>query len=368
MGVINKKYLDIRVRRRFYLRFFCSTLILILLIIFLLLAFNKAFSFSEDSIVNYKETGSIDYKIFLKENDFYDTPFLGKNMAYVASLINKVNVDFTYKFNVDKESYLDVKYNIIGNLVIASQNNSNVFFEKQYVLKEDTIKEINNDKGIIINENIEIDYDEYNNLVNSFRTSYAVSTTSYLEVYLQVEEKNKEDNSYKLFNTSKTTLKIPLSQQEININLNDEKLENENKIVTNTKYVIKDVLFLIISIIILLLILIYLVRYLKKVRRLYKLLKLKDNNFDKHVNKILKCYDRIIVNVCTLINFDDYKLIKVVEFQELVDVRDNIKEVINYYLIEEHEKCVFYIVHNDSLYYYMVRLSDLNEEINDEKK
>lgn len=362
MKQINKKYFSVKARRRFYLRFFFSTIILILLILLFKSVFCEAFSFSEDEVVNYKEIGNVDYKVYLKENDFYDKPYLEKNMAYVASLINKIDVDFAYNFNVDKKSDLDIKYSIIGNLVISSQNKSNVFFEKKYVLKEDKIGEMNDENNYNINENVSIDYEKYNNLVNKFRTDYAVSTNSYLDVYLQVEEVNKNTNSYKLVNISKTSLKIPLSQQEVNINLNGEGLDNEQKIVTTNKYVIKNKLCMLVSLIVFVLLFIYFISYLLKIVKLFRIINIKDNKYDKYVKKILKCYDRIIVNVSSVVDFDKYDIIDVADFQELVDVRDNVKEPINYYIIEEHESCLFYIVHNCDVYLYSLNLSDLEEE------
>lgn len=362
MKRINKKYLNVKARRRYYLRFFCSTIILTILIVLFKCLFSVSFSFLENEIVTYKETGDVDYKIYLKENDFYDKPYLEKNMAYIASLIDNVNIDFNYKFNVDRKSDLNVKYSIIGNLVIESQTNSNTFFEKKYVLQEDKTLDLKNEDNFSVSENIVIDYAKYNNLVNKFRTNYAVSTTSYLDVYLQVEEINKDTNSYRIVNVSKTSLKIPLSQQEINININDQKLDNEKKIITTSKYVVKNKLYMLISMIILFILFIYTIKYIFKTIKLFKIISLKDTKYDKYINKLLKCYDRIIVNVRTVVDFDDYNMINVVNFQELVDVRDNVKEPINYYIIEEHESCIFFIIHNNDLYLYSISSSDFDEE------
>lgn len=362
MSKISKRYLNVKARRRFYLRFFCATLIMILLLFTFKSIFNKSFAFSLNEEVIYRETGTVDYKIYLKENEFYDKPYLEKNMAYIASLINKVNVDFMYKFNVDRKSNLDIKYSIIGNLVIQSQNNSNTFFEKKYVLTEDKKDVVKDGSSFTISESVSIDYDKYNNLVNKFRTNYAVNTSSYLDVYLQVEEKNKSDNSYKISNVSKTSLKIPLSQQEININLNDQRLDNEQKIISNEKFVVKNEFLLIVSIVLFVITFVYFVRYICNFIKLLYILNMKDNKYDKFINKILKGYDRIIVNVKTAVNPDNYNVIYVTNFQELVDVRDNVKEPINYFIIEEHQSSIFYLIHNEDLYLYMVSLDDFVEE------
>ena len=83
--------------------------------------------------INYKETSNIDYKIYLKENDFFTEEYLEKNMTYVASLIKNIKVNFNYTFDIDKSNNLDIDYKVVGNLIISNQKDGNVFFEKQYV-------------------------------------------------------------------------------------------------------------------------------------------------------------------------------------------------------------------------------------------
>lgn len=362
MGISNK-YSNAKYRKHFYRRFLFFSLLFAVAIFTFIIIFNNAVSLKKSEMVTYKESGSIDYKIYLKENDFYDTPFLEKNMAYIASLIKRIDINYNYNFYVDKESNIDFKYSIIGNLKISSQNNSNTFFEKKYVLKELKTDEMINKNNFVINDDISIDYDYYNTLANKFKSMYAVSADSFLEVYLQVEEKNKDNNSYKLFNTNKILLKIPLSQQEVNINLDGENIDKENKVAVDTNIKIKSKFLLFISSICMLVIVILFIKIIIMTIKLFKILKYGYTPYEKYVNKILRCYDRIIVNVSTLIDPDSYNTIKVTNFQELVDVRDNVKEPINYYVMEEHKSCVFYLIHNNDLYLYLISEEDIKEEI-----
>ena len=102
------------------------------------------YSISNIKIVNignsnsFKENGDINYKVYLKDNDFYDTNYLDnndKNTAYVASLIDKVNVNFKYNFNMENPSNINFNYSIIGKLSILNSNNGNVLFNKDYTLR-----------------------------------------------------------------------------------------------------------------------------------------------------------------------------------------------------------------------------------------
>ena len=72
----------------------------------------------------------------------------------------------------------------------------------------------------------------------------------------------------------------------------------------------------------------------------------------------LRTYDRLIVESKTIIDFSNYEIIKVNKFEELLDVRDNIKMPINYYVVTPHQKAYFYIV-STNIYLYTVKEVDL---------
>ena len=52
----------------------------------------KSFSTDSKEHITSKENSYIDYKVYLKKNDFYETKYLEKDMLYVASLILKKKV------------------------------------------------------------------------------------------------------------------------------------------------------------------------------------------------------------------------------------------------------------------------------------
>ena len=68
------------------------------------------------------------------------------------------------------------------------------------------------------------------------------------------------------------------------------------------------------------------------------------SKYDKYIERILKEYDRFIANtkIGPIVNDGD-KVIKLNDFQELLDVRDSFKVPINYYNIVSHQKCIFYL-------------------------
>lgn len=348
----------------FNARIVINLLLVIIIVILLIISSFMSFSITKPEIINYEDKSNIDYKVYLKKNDFYETDYLNKGMAYVASLIDKINIKYNYKFNVNEDSDIDLKYKVMAKIVISSQNNSKIFYENEYEIAKEEVTEIRNEKEFLLNKEVIIDYDYYNNLVNKFKSRYAVNTTSYLEVYLQVNEESKETNTYYLNNQTRTILRIPLSEQEINIGLEETNVNDSKQIMSDAQFILGDIKILIIDAILLVLFVISLIKLFKRISVLFS----KKSNYDKYVNRLLRGYDRLIVNVRTAPKLEDYNIVKVESFNELIDMRDNVKEPIRYFVVTEHQKCEFFITNHNDLYLYVVKSVDLDNSNSDDIK
>ena len=91
------------------------------------------------------------------------------------------------------------------------------------------------------------------------------------------------------------------------------------------------------------------------------LTKNKKTNYDKYINKILNEYDRLIVETTTAPNIQDKNIIKINKFEELLDVRDNLKLPIKYFVISKHQKCQFYIDHEEEIYILTIKEVDIEK-------
>ena len=316
-----------------------------------------SFSITKSEVIKYTEKSKIDYKVYLKDNDFYKTPYLNKGMAYVSSLIDTIDIKYDYKFEVSRESNLDINHKIMARIVISSQNNDKIFYEDEYELANEVTEEILDKKDYILSESVSIDYGYYNNLANKFKSNFSVSTDSYLEVYLQVDEKSKEKNEYDLNNQSKTILRIPLSLQELNIGLEENTVNNQKQVSSDSSFIIISIEYIVIDFVLLILIVVFAVKLLKKISSMKKKL----SKYDRYINKIFRGYDRVIVNIKTAPNLDNYNIIKVESFEELLDLRDSTREPIRYFEIMPHQKSEFFLTNHDDLYIYTVKAVDLED-------
>ncbi len=286
---------------------------LILYIFFFIIFFGVCLFFASKTVdrkkafpISYTQTGNIDYKVYLNKNEFYNDEYLPMNKSYIASLINYIDVNFNYLFDIEQKVSMDFDYKIVGELVIENSKGTGRYLEKEYTLLDNKIKKIIDDDKINIKENIKIDYAYYNSIVNSFKATYGVDINSYLNVYLEISPKTVNGSRYKINESNKVSLTIPLSEKAIEIKLNatNQKIVKqivvEGEIIFNQKYLILEIIFLIPSCILLVLI----------VKRLIVILDIY-TPYDRYTKKVLKEYDRLIVETNTNINLKDFNVIAI---------------------------------------------------------
>jgi hypothetical protein len=337
---------------------------LILLILFFSLGLTfllSAFTFKPENNINISESSNINYKVYLKDNLFYDDEYLEEGMSYVSSLIKNISVDFNYLFKADEKLDLKFNYNIVAKLQIKDINTNQSFYEKDYILLDTESEEIKDSTKYTLKKNVNIDYDYYNELANNFKSSYGVSTESNLIVTCTINQET--DNSQIRSNNTPSliTLTIPLSEKSVNIALQEQEINNKSNILETKSIKITNKDNLLISIVLILISVYLFYKLLKLISNLF----IKKTRYDKYISKILKEYDRLIVETTSMPKKDDLIIFKINKFTELLDVRDNLKLPIMYYNVTSHNKCHFYIKNNNELYIHTVKAIDLekNDEI-----
>lgn len=348
-----KSKLKFRIHYSYSMRLVLTIVTFLLFIIPCLYFATKTIEREKTEPINYSDVNNVKYKVYLKENDFYKEKYLEMNRAYVASLIDYIDIDFDYLFNIEKLTKMNFDYQIVAELIIENPKGTR-FVDEKYTIKELTNKELNNGGTLNILENVKIDYSYYNRLANIFKIETGVDINGYLNVYLDINKKTDESLNYKIDENIKSNIKIPLSERalEINFDSNNDKTYKQvtpvGKIKFNLEYLIVEIMLFIISAIFLVRIVYYIMLVSKS-----------KTPYDKYVSKLLKDYDRLVVETKTNIELSKYNVIKINSFTELLDVRDNLKLPIIYYNIVKHEKGIFYIKNNLDVYSYVVKGIDL---------
>lgn len=121
-------------------------------------------------------------------------------------------------------------------MIIKNGDTSTKYYEKDYNLVSKTIDVIDNNTFYNLNKSVDINYDYYNEIANSFKAMYGINSQSYLEVYLNTS--NKVNSKYNNIPTSSQLLvQIPLSQKAIEINLKTQEVNKSiEKNITNYSF------------------------------------------------------------------------------------------------------------------------------------
>ncbi len=352
-----------KVRLKKEARLFINTLLFIVFLSLGLILLNNSYDFGNSTkIISYAESGDTSYKVYLKENNDFDQPFLEEGMGYIASIINSINIDFDYQINVEEDMNFDYEYDVLATLYIMEASSGSILKKEETVLLEKQELEIT-DNHFIIDIEQDIDYDYYNNYVNQFKAEYSVSIDSKLVVTMNVKAKGTNETVLTEINKdTNLSLEIPLSEQTIEIKFASNKINNSEFLSDLQPAGINDLPLFIISCILNVIALGYLIA---AIRVLYAMINNKDI-YTKTIKKYLREYDRVIVTSSqpdlNESSFDNK--IRVMSIEELIDAHDATGSPIIYYEVIPNEKSYFIIIQGKTLYKLTISRAYLEQEKN----
>lgn len=319
------------------------------------------FQLDKTHYINYTEHSTVDYGVHLKENEFYEEDYLGKDQAYVASLIKQVEAAFEYELHMDSKQKVDFKYTygIDAILQITDKNSGGVLFTPTYtVLPARTIERSGN--GLIINEIVSLNYDTYNELASKFIESYDLKSTEsniILQMKVNVIGASEEFNNSTAQNEYITSLNIPLTTKTVNVNLSSSIPQEENKILAcndSVARVVFQVLAIVFASISALLGL--------EIFAFVYLTRNTDITYEIKVGRLLKTYKSFIQKITNPFNTAGYQLLMVDTFNEMLEIRDTIQSPILMNENADKTRTRFYIPTNTKLLYvFELKVDDYDE-------
>ena len=315
----------------------------------------------EESIIGYNELGNIDYKVYLKDNNYYQNEYLGKDMQYIASLIKSIQTKFNYEMHTQEKLNYTYTYKVTADLIITDPNDNNkVLYKKPTVLVKEETK-TKKTASFRVDKDASINYDEYNNYVNAFKKEYALSINSKLVLTFQIDITGKSKSLKEDFKkTNKLLISIPMSEQTISIGIDTSDINNSGTLEKNYMSQVKKPVALILGIIVglLSLILLYIVIYTYITNRTKK------DIYKSTIKSILKEYDRAIVTSKTRQTIDEtkYNIIEVPRIEDLLDAHDSTGKPILYSEPIENEVSNFIIVSDDIIYKFVITREDLEKD------
>ena len=319
-----------------------------------------AYQLNKTYYIGYREGGSIDYNVFLKDNEFFEQDYLAKDQSYVASLIDKIIADYSYEIDMDtKDVNYKYSYSVTSRLEIMDDTSDVPIFNPEKELVSVQNKSQSSSNRLRINEIIVINYDEYNDLASSFIEAYGLtSVTSNIVVTLNVDVLSDcTAFSGSSVDTYASELRIPLTTKTVNIEMTSAIPDAEAKMIACTRgagYEAFKTTAIVLGVIEILLILL-LVAFIYLTRT-------EDITYTARVKKIVSQYKSYIQKINNMFDASGYQKIYVDTFDEMLEIRDTIQAPILMYENEE-KTCTKFLIPTDSklLYIYEIKIEGYNE-------
>ena len=218
-----------RKRRKHKIKLGVSSAILIVMAAVLTLTY---FKLSKNEYNTYTEKAKVNYKVNLKENEFYQDNYVDEKSTIIASLINNIDVDFDYKMNLANEQDYTYEYKIVAKTSVRESSKSTSIYETTDELVT-SLQQEENSKQLDIADSVTIDYNEYNEKINKFINLYHLdNTTSTLELEMYVYVINKYDGKQINQDSKVMTLDIPLTTRTVDISIGSNVVQGEGKILS----------------------------------------------------------------------------------------------------------------------------------------
>lgn len=312
--------------------------------------------------VSYKEDSKVNYKVYLKDNSFFDKSYIEQDKQYIASLINNISVDFGYSLDVLKENInYNYEYYIESSIEVKDKNTNKLLYDYNERLKDVTLKKSNRLSHVNINENVKVDYNKYNDLVKRFINFYdlddAVSTLN-IKMFVKVLGDCDEIDSNK---DSVFSISMPLTEKTIGIDIQKELLDDsEEKFIVCKSNNVSSYIYLIFSIVFVgssLYFIYKLVKYILKTRTA-------ESIYQKELNKILNNYKSYIQKINNPFDISKYQLLTVDTFTDMLEIRDTLNQPILMSQNKNNTGVHFIIPSNTKiLYIYTIKVSDIKKKM-----
>lgn len=353
-GYKEYKIFDMLMRKSIIIKY----IVFIILILTITITF-FAKSTKEDKVTKdivYIENSNLDYKVYLKDNEFFEKIYLDEDNQYIASLIDFIEAKFKYELEASEKG-LDYKYQykIVAEVNVEDKTNHKSLYKFEEDLIEQKEYSYNTNSKLVINEPIKVDYNRYNDIIKRFVDVYDLDNSNSsvtVNMYVNVLDDVKKDNVKN--NTPSISLKIPLTTDTMAIDIESNEIfqnsVNVYKNINKGKSSYITIVFLIIDIILITKLIIF-IKDTKDEKSVYNM----------RLRKIMSNYGSYIQKLNNEYDFEERQILEVKSFEDLLQI----KETLNKPILMTEKKIVmetyFFIPNEDSTYVYELKTGNLRK-------
>jgi len=307
----------------------------------------------------YTESGSVDYRVGLKPNDYYEEEWLPSGGAYVAELIDKIEADLSYKMDVEVPNvYYEFVYDVIATLEIRDNKSNKVIQSTTKTLVPQMKGTQSSNSALEINEKVLIDYDEYNLWACGMVDALNLDATSTIILSMNVEVISTSENlESESANTYTTSLNIPVDVNTVDVFMTSSAPSGGEKILklrpAYNPDAFKGACIGLASFD--LLILVVLIAFII-------LTKNHDINYANKVRRIRSSYKSFIQRILNGFDTEGYQVLLVASFNEMLSIRDTIQSPILMSENTDQTRTQFFIPTNTKiLYLFEIKVDNYDE-------
>lgn len=310
-------------------------------------------------IIKCKENAKAAYKVKLIENEFYDEDVLRNDVDVISGLIKDIDTEFKYNLELSEELEYKYAYNILAEVEVKEKSKSNVIYKSEQELLHKDEQE-NKSNSLEISEKINIDYNQYNNQIKKLVDSYRLqNTTSDLSINMYIDIINKATGEKINSQRKVMSIKIPLNTKTAEITIEEQVKNHNSQIIIYENIYENSEYCLLIGIIILIMGLIALgklIKYILDTRSAEKI-------YDDELKKIIFDYKSYIQKTTDKIEYNDYKVINIDTFKELLSMREELQSPILMYTEEDQRKTMFMMINTNLLFMYTLESNEIRRKL-----
>jgi len=325
--------------------FFISSIVIILT------SFNKPDKNEDVLLYSYNVNQDLDYKVNLYDNSYIESSYLGKDDTYISDLIKEIQIDYKYKYAGSKVVPLNYTYDVVATIngEYSLEEEDSKVWTKEYKLVQNRNGKITDKTSINITEPVSLNFSYYNNVVSNFRKELRLPIKASLIVVFKINVTG-EVSGQKINDTKQMTLSFPLNQQAFKITEKYEENFNnsikppvEKKEKVNSRKLICGIILLSTAIFI----------FILFFREIFNIPR--KNKYTIQLNKILKEYGDIVIEVINPVSEFEMDIVEVKNFNEMIDLEEELRVPIMFYETIEYLEGEFTLVHNNILYKFVLR-------------
>lgn len=306
----------------------------------------SSFNFSSKEQFGYNVSKTADYKVEVKENNFFKNENMEKNQTYISSVVDNILVDFSYQFKGTNKRDIEYSYNIVSTIDINYTNTSEKLWSQQEILVENKDLKLENGEQFSINENVTIDYNGYNKIAKQFKANFNVPIDATLEIKLTVTPKIIAEDI------------TPLSTISLRMKLNEDTFKIEQKTTGTDNYSLLNDTKQVNKFLLTVGIIMFIVPMGILIKAIAKALGLTNtrSEYSKAISKILKNYGDVVAEIVKPVELtENMQIIDVRNFDQLLDVEEELRMPILFYEVEKGVEGCFIIINNNIAYRYILR-------------